>query len=343
MIYDMDSPSWSYTTRITVIVLCLSAFIVLVIVALPLIQALAIAALLAYLLNPIVRYLIRRYRIRRTWAAIIVYVLVLLLLAALSATLGSVIFGAFRQWGDNLLGILDEIRMWLSQPMIILGFDVSPRLLLENLRDTINGAIATIPGGSIGALSTITTNFLWVLTAIVTLYYFLKDGPKIKSWLIDITPEPYRWEIGKLIDDLDTVWSLFLRAQVIIFVVLAVMMIIGSLIVIWLYQMGWLPFSTLGLIVILVIVYALIQQVDNLWLRPQLLGHQLRLHPAIVFVGLVGGLALSGLIGALVAVPMIASTKVIGHYIRCKLLDQPPWNDNNTGDESPQELQVSEE
>ena len=338
----MDSPSWSLTTRVTVIVLCLIAFTVLVIVAFPLIEALVIAALVAYLLNPLVRYLIRRYRLSRTWAAVIVYVLALLLLAALPATLGTVAFGAFRQWGDHLLGILDEIRIWLSQPMIILGIDLSPRLLLTNLRETMTGVITAIPGGSIGVLSTITTNFLWVLVAIVSLYYFLKDGPKIKSWLISITPEPYRWEIGKLIDDLNTVWSLFLRAQVIIFIVLAVLMIIGSLIVIWLYQMGWVPFSTLGLIIVLVIVYALIQQVDNLWLRPQLLVHQLRLHPAIVFVSLVGGLALSGLIGALVAVPIIASTKVIGHYIRCKLLDQPPWIDDDASEEVAQELLVSE-
>jgi len=323
----MESPPWSQTTRITVIILCLIAFIALVVVAFPLIEALAIAALFAYLLNPAIRYLIRRWRMSRSWAVVLVYVLILLFLAALPATLGTVAFGAFRQWGDNLIGILEEIREWLSQPIIIYGFDVSPRILLENLRDTISGALTTIPGGSIGALSAITTNFLWVLTAIVSLYYFLKDGPKIKSWLISITPETYRWEIERLLDDLNIVWSLFLRAQLIIFVVLAILMIVGSLIVIWLYQMGWLPFSTLGLIVMLVIVYALVQQVDNLWLRPQLLGHQLRLHPGVVFVGLVGGLALSGVLGALVAVPMIASSKVIGHYIRCKLLDQPPWED----------------
>jgi putative heme transporter len=64
-----------------------------------------------------------------------------------------------------------------------------------------------------------------------------------------------------------------------------------------------------------------------LWLRPQLLGHQLRLHPGVVFVSLIGGLALSGVFGALVAVPLIASVKVVGHYIRCKLLDLPPWPD----------------
>jgi hypothetical protein len=42
-------------------------------------------------------------------------------------------------------------------------------------------------------------------------------------------------------------------------------------------------------------------------------------------VGLVGGLALSGFIGALVAVPLIATVRVIGRYIHRKLVGIPPW------------------
>jgi len=58
------------------------------------------------------------------------------------------------------------------------------------------------------------------------------------------------------------------------------------------------------------------------------LGHQLRLHPGLVFVGLIGALALSGVLGALIVVPLMASIKVIGYYIRSKLLDQTPWLDD---------------
>jgi predicted PurR-regulated permease PerM len=221
--------------------------------------------------------------------------------------------------------VVQEGQKWLYRPIIILGFDFSPRTLLSSVQNSLGSTLAGLPGGSMGVLSGITTNVLWAFTIIVSLYYLLKDGVKIKPWLVSLAPDNYQSEFDHLLSDLDTVWSLFLRVQLLIFLVLAILFIIGSAVSIWLYQMGWLPFSTLGLIVLLVIVYALIQQVDNLWLRPQLLGHQLRLHPGVVFVGLIGGLALSGVFGALVVVPLIASFKVIGHYIRCKLLDLPPW------------------
>jgi predicted PurR-regulated permease PerM len=297
------------------------------ILALPLVEALAAAALIAYLLNPVVHALMRRFRTRRSLAALVVYAILLLIVASLPALAGTVAYNLFQRWGDSLREVLQESQKWLTRPVIILGVDLSPRSLMLSLGNSLGSALTGLPGGSLGVLSGITTNVLWGFTIVVSLYYFLKDGPKMRPWLVSLAPDEYQEEFDRLLSDLDTVWGLFLRVQLLIFFVLAVLFILGSALVIALYRMGWLPFSTLGLVVMLIIVYALIQQVDNLWLRPQLLGHQLRLHPGVIFVGLIGALALSGVLGALLVVPVIASLKVIGHYIRCKLLGLPPWPD----------------
>lgn len=323
----MASPRWSRDTRIIVLILCLVISIVLLFLAMPLVEALVAAALIAYLLNPIVHALMRRFRMRRSIAAFVVYVILLLIVASLPALAGTVVYNLFQRWGDSLREVLQESQKWLTRPVIILGVDLSPRGLLLNLGDSLGNALAGLPGGSLGVLSGITTNILWGFTIIVSLYYFLKDGPKVRPWLVSLAPDDFQEEFDHLLSDLDTVWGLFLRVQLLIFIVLAILFVLGSALVIGLYRLGWLPFSTIGLVVMLIIVYALIQQVDNLWLRPQLLGHQLRLHPGVVFVGLIGALALSGVLGALLVVPLIASFKVVGQYIRCKLLGLPPWPD----------------
>jgi predicted PurR-regulated permease PerM len=99
--------------------------------------------------------------------------------------------------------------------------------------------------------------------------------------------------------------------------------------IIWLFRSGLLAFSPLALIILLILVFAGAQQVDNLWLRPQLMGYKLALHPGIVFAGLTGALIVSGLLGALLVVPLMASAKVLGSYIYAKLLDLPPWEDES--------------
>jgi predicted PurR-regulated permease PerM len=159
----------------------------------------------------------------------------------------------------------------------------------------------------------------------VTLYYLLKDGPKIKPWLVKLAPPAYQPEIGRLLDRVDYIWGRFLGIQLLLFVIFALLMLLGTLLVVWLFRSGLLEWSFLGFVALLLAVYTAVQQVDNLWLRPQFLGRQLNLHPGIVFVGLVGALVISGFLGALVVVPLLATIKAIGQYVHHKLLGIPPW------------------
>ena len=319
------SPPWSPVTRIVIGIILLTIIIWLIILALPLVEALLISGLLAYLLAPLVGYLVRRTRIRRTYAVILVYVLILLVLASLPATLGALAFGQFRYFGINLNEAILAIQNWLSQPYSFLGFTISPRFLVENVGQAIGGVLAIVPGGSFNILSGLTTNLLWGLVIFLSLYYFLKDGPKIKPWLVGFFPAVYQPDANRLLDEIDDVWTVFLRVQIFIFFVLIVLFVLGSVLVVIMYQAGLIPFSWIGLILMLIIVYALVQQVDNLWLRPQLLGHRLRLHPGVVIISLLGALALSGVLGALIVVPGIATAKVIGRYIHNKMWGPPPW------------------
>ena len=317
--------TWSPTTRILVIVVILLGAVWLAVVISPLLEALVISALLAYLLDPAVRLLMRRARLNRSLAAVFVYVLFLLILASIPAALGAVTVGQFHRLETEFVTAIDALKRWLFRPVTFLGYQLRPRALLENLEQSASSALAVLPGGSLDVLSDITTNLLWGLVILVSLYYFLKDGPKIKPWLVGLAPDEYQAEIQRLLDEIDSVWKVFLRAQFLIFIVLAILMASGTFVVIWLFRTGLLPWSPFVFILLLVLVYTAAQQVDNLWLHPQLMGKQLRLHPGLVFVGLTGALALSGVLGAIIVVPCMATVKVVGRYVRHKLLGLPTW------------------
>lgn len=320
-----ESPSWSVTTRWVVAILVIIAFVWLLFLAFPLVEAVFVGGLLAYLLDPVVRYLMRRTRMRRSLATIIVYFTVLLIILSLPTTLGAMAFGQFQNFSLSLTEAIRALQTWLSQPVFFLGFRFAPQSLFDNVGQALGGVLAVIPGGSFGVLSGLTTNLLWGLVIFFSLYYFLKDGPKIKPWIVSLFPAEYYGDAQRLADEIDQVWSVFLRVQLLIFFIILILLALGSLLVVFLYQAGLIPFSWIGFVVMLIIVYALVQQVDNFWLRPHLLGQRLRLHPALVVIGLIGAIALSGLLGALIVVPMIASGKILGHYIHSKLLGLPPW------------------
>jgi predicted PurR-regulated permease PerM len=174
----------------------------------------------------------------------------------------------------------------------------------------------------------------------VSLYYFLKDGPKIKPWLIGWLPAKYQAEGSRLLDEIDLVWSIFLRMQLLIFLILALLFVFSTWLIIWLFRAGWLPLSPVGLILLFILVYTGIQQIDNLWLRPQLLGRSLKLHPGVVLVSLIAALALSGLLGALIIVPLIATVKIIFMYLHAKWLGAPYWPEPEPESVPPPEIEA---
>jgi predicted PurR-regulated permease PerM len=72
----------------------------------------------------------------------------------------------------------------------------------------------------------------------------------------------------------------------------------------------------------------LIQQVENAFLVPRIVGDALDLHPLVVLIGVLMGTSLAGLLGAVLAAPVIATLLLFGNYIWRKMLDLPPFPDD---------------
>ena len=145
-----------------------------------------------------------------------------------------------------------------------------------------------------------------------------------------------------MIDDLDEVWGALLRVQLLLFAILAFLMIGGTSLVVLLFTTGLLAFSPIIFVLLLIVVYTAAQQVDNLWLRPQLLGRQMQMHPGLVFIGLIAGMMVGGVLGVLLSMPLMATAKVVGRYIYCQLLDLPPWPPDEPVESEDGEEQESE-
>ena len=76
----------------------------------------------------------------------------------------------------------------------------------------------------------------------------------------------------------------------------------------------------------LVLIYMLIvQQLENNFLVPRIVGESLDLHPLIVIIGVFMGSSLAGILGAILAAPVVATLKLVGIYAWRKMFDQPPF------------------
>ncbi len=321
----MKGSSWSSTTRNLVIILLIGAAIFLAVFLAPVIEAMLAAALIAYLLDAVVIGLRRRTSMERKRAVQVVYFLFLVLLITVPTLLGTFAVDQLTSFSTDLSDALAALQNRIAQPFTILGMRINPQGAIDQIGQLGGETVSLLTGSSFSILADVTSSVYWGLMILISIYYFMVDGQRIAPWILERMPPAYREEMGLVFDKLNTVWRVSLRVQVVIFFILALLMIAGTALILWLFQSGLIGFSPILLIVLLVLLYTGVQQVDNLWLRPRWMGKSLAIHPGIIFVGLMGALALGGLLGIILVVPVIGSVKVIGEYIAAKLLDRPLW------------------
>ena len=357
---------WSRSTRYYVLSIILAGTAWLLFTFRELIGPLVISALLAYILNPLVGLMTRRTRLRRNLAVLIVYFFFLAVLITIPSIITPVVVRQIARLSVDLQSIQFRAEELFSSPIVIGNTILLLEQLLPDVEQLFQDIVGAIPGGALGVLTGITTNIIWVLVTLVTTYYLLQDGPRVRDWLIKLAPSAYRVDATRMMDDFDRVWSAFLRGQLILMSIIGVLTgigvalvglrgalifgflagvldvipslgpllagLIGTLVASFLGS-SYLPISN-GLFGLLVLgIFLLIQQIENIWFRPRIMGHTLRLHPGLVFVGVIGALALVGVLGALVIIPVMASIKIIGQYTHAKLFGVNPWESPGSQEE----------
>lgn len=244
--------------------------------------------------------------------------------------------------------------------------DISQLLQLDELdltaaAETFIGSIRNLSGPAFsfvgGAFSTtINTIFLIMLT-----FYLLKDGGSFIQNFINIVPDDYQPDARRLFEELGHVWNAYLRGQLILSFVMgfsvyfaAVLLglpnaaILGLLagILEFIPNLGPLialiPAAFLALVsqsttipiltgvpfmFVVIFVWTMLQNLEAIVLVPRIMGNSLDLHPFIVILAVLGGAALGGALGVILAAPFVASGRVIAHYVYGKLTNTEPFRE----------------
>jgi len=224
------SPPWSLTTKGIVTVAALVLIVVIIWRFRSLLQPLTLAAVIAYLLNPLVNWCSGRFRMQRSTAVAIVYVGFIVIVLALLVGLG---FFAFNQ-ADRLftaLPILAERMVeWIeenwSRTFTIFGvqFTLYEQIGALTPSSAVGQALSAIEstltqGGTIAAramtsiISVLSTLFVIMFVAI----YLSKDTPLLWAKFADLAHVPgYRVDAERLTREFVRIWDAYLRGQVLL-------------------------------------------------------------------------------------------------------------------------------
>jgi len=354
---------WSLPFRYVVGILCLGAGIAFLIYAHQAVTNLVIAAFVAYLINPAVVYLTETTRMARTAAVNLVYFTAVILLVGIPATLAPIFYDEAQIIIRDVLDLSNQLRMTLSRPVHFLGLVFHFDEWGQSLFQVQNAIFSPLPEETLQLLETTSLSLLWFLVILVSVHLFLSDWPSIRNWMLNLAPPPYRTEVEELYNRIRRVWMAYLRGQIVLMIIVGVVFTIAWLIlgipgalvlgalaglftlvpdvgpflamvlaagVALLEGSAWIPLSNFWVAGIVVIVYLVLINLKNFFLRPYIMGRSVHMNEALVFIAIIIATILKGIIGALLVVPVLASAVVIGDYIRRRVSGLPPFEDDGS-------------
>ncbi len=223
--------------------------------------------------------------------------------------------------------------------------------MVQPLLSRTGTVVSTIAGGA--------ANFFgWTLFVILVSYFVLAESGGLRDRIIDVDVPGYTQDLDRLSRELGRIWNAFLRGQIIIFflavivysIVLSVLGVHYALSLAFLAGLArfvpyvgpavnWIVlvivayFQTYKLLdlspfnyTLLVLVTALVidQIFDNI-ISPRILSDALKVHPAAVLVAAIVAANLFGILGVIVAAPILATATLLWKYTMRKMLDTNPW------------------
>lgn len=289
----------------------------------------AVALLLAALLQPVKDFLVRK-GMRPNLAAPLVFVTgVVVVFGIVTAVVQQFIVGA-PELAANAADGLARVRSW------IVDLGVSQERIdssIQSVEDWLHDNEGVITSGAATAAAEVAQVLAGLAITLFTVFFFLRDGRRIVTWILGLTPAPARPHLAAAADRAWTTLRGYVVATVLVAAVDAigigiVIAIVGVPLVIPLaalvFLTSFIPLvgatlsgmaatlvalvavGPVGAIIVLIGVLV-VQQLEGHFLQPVLMGRAVRLHPlAIVLTIAAGGLAF-GITGALFAVPVVAT------------------------------------
>ncbi|MFH0516388.1 AI-2E family transporter [Streptomyces sp. M41] len=316
-----------------------------------------IAFFLALAIEPAVSWMAAR-GIRRGLATAVVFLAVIVVSAGFVTLLGSMLAGQIIKIVEDFPNYLDSVINWINTHFNtdLRRVDIQEGLLRS---DWLRNYVQNSATGVLDVSAQVLGGLFQLLTITLFSFYFAADGPRLRRALCSVLPPAKQaevlraWEIAVI----KTGGYLYSRGLMALISGIAHYILLASLdvpyapvLAVWVglvsqfiptigtYLAGALPmliaFTVDPWYALWVLIFVVIyQQFENYVLQPKLTSKTVDIHPAVAFGSVVAGTALLGAVGALIAIPAIATLQAfLGAYVkRYDVTDDPRVHGHHRG------------
>ena len=301
------------------------------------------AGFLFYMLNPLVKLLMKLH-VPRRMAIVLLFVLLLAAVALVFAAIIPNLIEQVTQVVDNFPGFLSELRKsstaFLNTPLLrrfnltesLTQLKLDPATILRSVLSGVSNNIG-------GVVSSVGSVVISAITVPVMLYYFLQDGHKLIPNIQRFFPNRLNDQISDVLTKMNETISHYVAGEALELLFVGTFTGLGYLIIGMPYAlllgvvagfMNIIPYlgPSIGLAPALIIastisweqaalvcvVVVIVQQLDGNFIYPNVVGKALDIHPLTIIILLLVVGNLWGIIGMIIGVPIYAVVKTVVQY-----------------------------
>lgn len=307
----------------------------------PVLVPFAVAAVLAYALHPLVRYLhkLSPRLFPRLVSVLLVEVVALFAVLGIILLLVPILTREIPLLQQQLPALLDRLAVnvnpWLAKFGIQLSLDVASlkaqliKYLSANRDDWVDPLVASLKLGGNFALTAIGNMILIP----VVLFYLLSEWDRWVLQIVQWVPLAWRPAYDSFMSECDAVLGQYLRGQLLVMLALSFFYAAGLMafgldlaipigvftgLAVFVPYLGFglglmlallagiLQFASLKAVLMVAVVFGLGQLLESFWLTPKWVGERIGLHPLAVIFALLAFGQIFGFVGVLVALPASA-------------------------------------
>ncbi len=324
----------------TFLAIVLTMLVVVVLMFRPLLNTLLLSAILAIIFRPLYKTLLKKFKSEAVSASLTVFI-VLFVLFAFFWIFGQLLYGEIHSLYDgfksgqfvfNRTDLIEKLPNIAREPVTTLTSD-------------LNSLLTKAATGAFQSFSSLISNlaefFFNLFLVFFAFFYLLKDGGSLKKIILAVSPISNNQEnilFEKVILSVNGV----IKGTFFVAVIQSLVALVGFLIfgipnpLLWAlctFLAAFVPNIGTTLVTAPAVIYLLLTGhtgsavgllvwgslavglIDNI-LSPKLVGHSAQLHPLLVLLSVVGGLALFGFLGILLGpIIMAVFSALVSMYI----------------------------
>lgn len=307
-----------------------------------------LAAIFAYIFNPVVNFFYHKLKLPRTLSVIFIYLVIILGIVCIGMFFSGRIVNESLELRDQAYSITKTAKNQINN---------LPDWAKPTVKDTLSSFEKTSLVSYPSILSFFPKAFSRILGIIIFLFaafYFLKEGRNMLDRFLNFIPNDYKVEVDILIRRINSILGGYLRGQIflvffvslVLFICLTILgvkyalilavfsgfaeiiPIIGPIVAAAVAALiaflggtsnfGLEPFQ---ISITVIIIYTVVRQIQDYFINPYVMGKITKLHPLIILFAALAGEHTAGILGLILAVPVAGILRIVFEYSLSKITD----------------------